>query len=327
MSCVIEDVTGVFDPKDFDNALGDLLIGYDGDAQQYLIAVLDFLKRKTNFFKQGDAKRRVLEAYRQVSGEKDGMKGGFFATSKPSAPKTAAPSASAAGPSQQQTREVPETAAAGISAPPAAAAAAQDPEPSPADQPSSPVTSDLETKEAPDGQDQDKGIAPNKGRGADLEHYSWTQTLSEVTVLVPVPKGMKARQLDVIISKQHLRVGVKGEAPIIDGDLSESIKPDDCLWNLADGVVELTLTKAEGMHWWSKVLASDPAINTQQVEPENSNLADLDPETRTTVEKMMYDQRQKALGLPTSEEAQKQEMLKKFMAAHPEMDFSNAKIM
>ncbi|KEG09955.1 nuclear distribution protein C like protein [Trypanosoma grayi] len=182
-------------------------------------------------------------------------------------------------------------------------------------------------KEDEDGM-KPKGLPPNAGNGFDYEHYTFTQSLQEVEVRVSLPiANAKGKNLDVVMQQHRLRVGLKGKPPIVDGDLYAAVKAEESMWTIEDGrTVVLTLTKQNQMEWWKTVIAGDMEIDLQKVVPENSKLDDLDSDTRQTVEKMMYDQRQKALGLPTSEEQQKRDMLAKFMAAHPEMDFSQAKI-
>jgi hypothetical protein len=173
---------------------------------------------------------------------------------------------------------------------------------------------------------------PPVGNGGTVPgRYTWTQTLSEVVVTVPVPDNTRGKSVDVRISKNKLRVRLlpPGSEPsvVVDDRLSHPVIVDDSFWTIEDGNrLVLNLQKLNGMEWWDSVCAGDGAkIDVTTIQPENSSLSDLDGETRKTVEKMMHDQRQRALGLPTSDEQNKMDLLEKFKSQHPELDFSQAK--
>lgn len=79
------------------------------------------------------------------------------------------------------------------------------------------------------------------------------------------------------------------------------------------------MTKRNQSDWWKSLFKGSPEIDTQKAEPEPSRLSELDLETRSAVEKMMFDQKQKTMGKPTSDEIQNQDMVKKIMEENPEI--------
>ena len=63
--------------------------------------------------------------------------------------------------------------------------------------------------------EKNNGIA-NDGFGASNERYSWSQTIHDVTLIIPVPSSTKGKNVDCCIEPNHLRVGLRGTTPVLD---------------------------------------------------------------------------------------------------------------
>jgi hypothetical protein len=154
--------------------------------------------------------------------------------------------------------------------------------------------------------------------------YTFKQSLQDLTISIEVPEGIRAKLLDVNLSKRNIHAAIRSTGQVlISGPLFNDINLDESSWSVIDGIeLSISLEKVNQQEWWPHIVTTDPKIDVTKIEPENSKLSDLDGETRAMVEKMMFDQRQKQQGLPSSEELKKQQILEKFKAQHPEMDFS-----
>lgn len=83
--------------------------------------------------------------------------------------------------------------------------------------PSSPTPSEREKKDR-------EARAKEAAEQATLP-YKWEQTIQDVDITTTIPANMKARDLDVVITKTKLKVAIKGQEPIIDVRSSRLPRP------------------------------------------------------------------------------------------------------
>lgn len=168
---------------------------------------------------------------------------------------------------------------------------------------------------APVVQVTDTGKQVPIGNGGYTENYYWTQTINEVTVYVDVPTGTRGKEVNCVMKPRTLSLAVKGQnsEPLLNGTLEDVVRLDESMWTVASDdnstQVIITLDK-QRKTWWKHVLEGDPEIDTSKVDSQQK-MDEYDEQTQATIRKLMFDQKQKRLGLPTSEESLADEVLAK----------------
>ena len=159
-------------------------------------------------------------------------------------------------------------------------------------------------------------VAFNDECGHDFGKYSFSQGDGDVTIKVPLPENTTSKQLAVSIETNTLSVAMKnsGGDKILAGKLFKPIKAEDSTWLIEDKkTLVITLYKSNRQYeeWWPHVVDSEPQCDFKTLKPPSKHMREMDPGAQAQIQKMMFDQDQKRKGLPTSEELQQEEMMKK----------------
>jgi len=164
-------------------------------------------------------------------------------------------------------------------------------------------------------------IPCNDRCGCDYGPYSFEQNDAEVTVIFPLPPNTTSKALDVRIATSTLFVCLKGQpVPLLQGQLFKPIKAAESLWSIEERkrlIVTLTKGNVQYEEWWPHVVIGERQIDMKTLKPPTKHIREFDDATQATVAKMMFDQNQKRMGLPTSDQLQMEEMLRKAGASMP----------
>ncbi len=148
-------------------------------------------------------------------------------------------------------------------------------------------------------------------------NFKWTQTIQEVTAALPLPPNIRAKELDVIIKQNSIKIKNKTDedehkTSLMEGELKHPIRTDESTWTIEDSVLLLVLDKKDKT-WWDTVLVTNTKrnlIDTSMIDS-TSKISEYDQATQGMIRKILFDQRQERLGLPKSDEILRREHIEK----------------
>ena len=153
------------------------------------------------------------------------------------------------------------------------------------------------------------------GNGGSTERYKWTQTLDEITIAMPLPrtkdsqsgevKPTRAKDLNVQIKPSSMAIEQKcksnsDESDLLKGEFLDKIKTDESTWSIESNVLLITLEKCS-KRWWNRVFQDEKETIDIDLVDKTHKISDYDEATQGMIRKILFDQRQERLGLPTSD--------------------------
>jgi hypothetical protein len=127
--------------------------------------------------------------------------------------------------------------------------------------------------------------------GGKTDHYVWQQTAYDITLLFPLNKN-KTRDVDLKFTPEKFVLKIKGEL-IYEGTFCFAVKCESSTWYIENDTVVIELDKFKKHEWWKSAFKGDDEIDTAKVVPATETFSDLDSSTRSTIDKMMFEQEMK----------------------------------
>jgi len=146
--------------------------------------------------------------------------------------------------------------------------------------------------------------------GAVYDNYTWSQTITDIDIIVKLPENVTSKDLTVIILPQKIKVALKKSSTVLlEDDLCQKVKHNDAIWSLDKRKLEIHLDKSSEM-WWDCLVESEPKLDVSKIDCSRP-FEELPEEAQAKIEELTWNQERKILGLPTTEQLILQEKLKK----------------